>query len=125
LLLAFTIVGVVLPLAAGTALATAKDSRDGVRAAAGFEVEIDPELDARFGPRPVNAVRAAAVVEQRFPGARVIEAELDEQDGGPIWEVEFLLGGREREVNVDAVSGAILAGGEDDSDDDSGSEDDG
>lgn len=118
LLVAFTIVGVALPLAAGTALATAKDSRDGVRAAAGFDVEIDPELDARFGPRPVNAAQAAAIVEQRFPGARVVEADLDEQNGGPIWEVEFALGGGEREVNVDAVSGAVLAG------DDSGSEDD-
>lgn len=109
LLVAFTIVGVALPLVAGTALATAKDSRDGVRAAAGFDLEIDPELDARFGPRPVNAAQAAAIVEQRFPGARVVEAELDEQNGGPIWEMEFSLGGREREVNVDAVSGAILA----------------
>lgn len=109
LLVAFTIAGVALPLAAGTALANAKDSRDDVRAAAGLEVEIDPELDARFGPRPVNAVQAAAIVERRFPGARVIEAELDEQGGGPIWEMEFLLGGREREVDVDAVSGAILA----------------
>jgi uncharacterized membrane protein YkoI len=113
LLVAFTIVGVALPLAAGTALATAKDSRDDTRTAAGFELEIDPELDARFGPRPVNATQAAAIVEQRFPGARVIEAELDEENGGPIWEMEFVLGGREREVDVDAVSGAILAGDDD------------
>jgi uncharacterized membrane protein YkoI len=107
MLVAVTVAGVALPLVAGTALATAKDSRDD---SAGFEIEIDPDLDARFGPRPVNAVQAAGVVTRRFPGARVLAAELDERAGGPIWEVEFLLRGDEREVDVDAVSGAVLAG---------------
>jgi uncharacterized membrane protein YkoI len=105
LLIVVTVAGVAVPLAAGTALATADDR---ARSAAGFEIEIDPELDARFGPRPVNAVQAAAIVTQRFPGARVLEAELDERDGGPIWEVEFRLNGDEEEVDVDAVNGAIL-----------------
>jgi uncharacterized membrane protein YkoI len=104
-----TIAGVAVPLVAGTALAMAKDGREDLAGPAGFEIEIDPELDARFGPRPVNAVRAAAIVEQRFPGARVVEAELDERGGGPIWEVEFALSGDEREVDVDALSGALLA----------------
>jgi hypothetical protein len=45
------------------------------RATTNFELEIDPELDARFGPRPVNAVRAAAIIANAFPGARVTEAE--------------------------------------------------
>ena len=112
LLVAVTIAGVGVPLVVGTALASAKDSRDRSRpaATAGFEIEIDPELDARFGPRPVNAVQAAAIVTQRFAGARVVEAELDERDGGPIWEMEFILGGRDQEVDVDAETGAILAG---------------
>ncbi|MBU2666209.1 PepSY domain-containing protein [Actinoplanes bogorensis] len=118
-LVAVTIAGVALPLAAGTALATAKDSRTSSN---GFEIEIDPELDAKFGPRPVNAVRAAAIITQRFPGARVLEAELDERNGGPIWEMEFALNGREREADVDAVTGAILGSGsssdEDEDDDD-------
>lgn len=110
LLVAVTVAGVALPLAAGTALANAKDSRDDSQSSTAFEVEIDPELDARFGPRPVNAVQAAGIVGQRFPGARVLEAELDERDGGPTWEVKFTVGRGEREVYVDAVSGAILAG---------------
>ncbi|MEU7908524.1 PepSY domain-containing protein [Actinoplanes sp. NPDC049118] len=114
LLVAAGVAGVGLPLLAGTALATAKDSRDATRSPAGFEIEIDPELDARFGPRPVNAVQAGAIVTRRFPGARIIEAELDERGGGPIWEVEFSLGGDEREVDVDAVDGTILSGDDDD-----------
>lgn len=110
-LVAITVAGVGVPLVTGTALAAASDDDRVSRpaAGAGFEIEIDPELDARFGPRPVNAVAAAAVVTGRFPGARVVKAELDEEDDRPIWEVEFQLGGRENEVDVDAVTGAIRA----------------
>ncbi|GAA2529600.1 hypothetical protein GCM10010201_31080 [Pilimelia columellifera subsp. columellifera] len=43
-----------------------------------------------------------------FPCARVTEAELDERGDGPIWEMKFDLGGREREVDVDADNGAVL-----------------
>ncbi|MFV2020579.1 PepSY domain-containing protein [Micromonospora sp. LOL_023] len=110
-LAAIVAVGVGVPLVVGTAMASADDDRRVVRsgdAAARLEIDIDPELDAKFGPRPVNAVQAAQLVEQAFPGARVIEAELDEEDGGPIWEMEFILNGREREVDVDAVTGGIL-----------------
>ena len=119
LLVAVTIAGVGVPLVVGTALASAKDSRDRSRpaATAGFEIEIDPELDARFGPRPVNAVQAAAIVTRQFPGARVLEAELDERAGGPIWEMEFQLRGDENEVEVDAVTGAVLGGGDQGDDD--------
>jgi uncharacterized membrane protein YkoI len=110
LLIAVTVVGVAVPLGAGTALAMADDSAERRNTSAGFEIDIDPELDAKFGPRPVNAVQAAAIVTGRFPGARVIEAELDERAGGPIWEMEFQLRGDENEVEVDAVTGAILGG---------------
>lgn len=80
---------------------------DGRRVADGLEVEIDPELDVQFGPRRVNAAQAAAIVEAAFPGARATAAELDEEDDDPIWEVEFVRGGREDEVDVDATTGTI------------------
>ena len=125
LLVAVTIAGVGVPLVVGTALASAKDSRDRSRpTTAGFEIEIDPELDARFGPRPVNAVQAAAIVTQRFAGARVVEAELDERNGGPIWEIEFILAGRDQEVDVDAATGSILSGDDSDSIDNDDDDDD-
>lgn len=117
LLIAVTVAGVAVPLSAGTALAMADDSADRRSTSAGFEIEIDPELDAAFGPRPVNAVQAADIVARRFPGARVLEAELDERAGRPIWEMEFQLGGDKNEVEVDAVSGAILGGGDRQDDD--------
>ena len=42
------------------------------------------------------------------PGFGQTEAELDEENGGPIWEMEFVRAGREGEVDVDADTGAIL-----------------
>ena len=94
-------------------------------AAPPFEIEIDPELDAQFGPRPVNAVQAAEIVVAAFPGARVVKAELEEENGGPTWDVEFVLGGDENEVGVDAVTGQILGDdGEDDDDGDDSDDDD-
>ena len=80
---------------------------------------IDPELDAQFGPRPVNAVRAAEIVTARF-GGRVVEAELDEENGRPIWEMG-LAGAAVDEVDVDAINGAVLGGGQ--ADDEEGDDD--
>ena len=129
ILVAITVAGIGVPLITGTAIAAADDDdrRSSLAASTGaFEIEIDPELDARFGPRPVNAVRAAEIVTNQFPGARVTEAELDEVGGGPIWEVKFELGGGENEVNVDAVTGAIFGDDDDgDGDDGDGGDDDG
>lgn len=122
ILMAVAVTGVGVALGAGTSLAVANDRDDRVAAPPGgpaFELEIDPELDARFGPRPVNAVQAAGIVTGRF-GGRVVEAELDEEDGRPIWEMK-LVGADVSEVDVDATNGAILGGG----DDDAGSDDDG
>jgi hypothetical protein len=114
-LVAVTASAVGASLIAGTTLASANDREDRVATPAGappFDLEIDPELDARFGPRPVNAVQAAEIVTTRF-GGRVVEAELDEENGRPLWEMK-LAGAAVREVDVDAINGAILGGGQDD-----------
>jgi uncharacterized membrane protein YkoI len=126
-LIAITVVGIGLPLVAGTALATANDRRDRVAVPAdgpAFDLEIDPDLDAQFGPRPINAVQAADIVTSRF-GGRVVEAKLDEEDGRPIWEME-LAGASVSKVDVDAINGTIINGGEDDNRDrdDLGGDDD-
>jgi hypothetical protein len=130
-LIAVTAAGIAVPLLVGTALASAKDRDERVAvpvAGPPFELEIDPELDARFGSRPVNAVQAAAIVTARF-GGRVVEAELDEEDGRPIWEMT-LRGAAVGEADVDAVDGSILGAedsgdaGDDDPDDDGDDDDD-
>ena len=109
-LVAITVGGVALPLVAGTALASAKDGRDRVGVPAGggaaFELRIDPELDERFGPRPVNAAQAVVIATDRF-GGQAVRAELDEENGRPIWEIG-LAGGSVGEVDVDAVDGEVL-----------------
>lgn len=86
---------------------TSSDDESVARAADGtaFELEIDPELDARFGPRPVNGVRAAGIAVEAF-GGRVVAVELDEEGGRPIWEVE-LVGAAVDEIDVDAIDGRI------------------
>ncbi|WP_107501360.1 PepSY domain-containing protein [Streptomyces viridosporus] len=109
--------GVLLSVTVGAAFASAGQSERAssgeqvtVRAAsaAGFEIEIDPELDARFGPRPVNAVQAAGIVTDSRPGARVVKVELDEEGGRAVWEVEARDRGGDVEALVDAFTGRIV-----------------
>ncbi|MDK1474854.1 PepSY domain-containing protein [Streptomyces sp. 549] len=104
-------VGMAISLTAGGALASAGQTDAGATAqprAGGFEVEIDPELDARFGPRVLNAAEAADIVTARFPGARVLKVELDKDDKRPVWEVEADRAGDGFKVDVDATDGTIL-----------------
>lgn len=52
---------------------------------------------------------------QRYPGARLLEAELEEESDHYVYEVELLTdGGQVRELELDAVSGRILKDEEDD-----------
>ena len=51
----------------------------------------------------------------RYPGARLLEAELEEDDGRYEYEVELLTKeGVVREIKLDANSGALLKDEEDD-----------
>jgi len=109
--------GLLFSVTVGAAFAAAGQSEQAppgeqmsVRAAssAGFEIEIDPELDARFGPRTVNAVQAAGIVTDSRPGARVVKVELDEEDGRAVWEVEALDGNGDIEALVDAFTGQLV-----------------
>lgn len=50
----------------------------------------------------------ARIVQQRYPG-RLVEAELDEDDGIPVYEIRMLQGnGRVVELEVDARDARIL-----------------
>jgi len=51
----------------------------------------------------------------RYPGARLLEAELEEDDDVYVYEVELLTGeGVVREIKLDAASGKLLKDEEDD-----------
>lgn len=51
----------------------------------------------------------------RHPGARLLEAELEQDDGRYIYEIELLTrDGRVRELEFDAASGQLLKDEEDD-----------
>ncbi|MOA67887.1 Peptidase propeptide and YPEB domain protein [compost metagenome] len=51
----------------------------------------------------------------RHPGARLLEAELEEEDDVYVYEIELLTdGGEVRELELDAVSGRVLKDEEDD-----------
>ena len=52
---------------------------------------------------------------QRYPGARLLEAELEEEDDVYIYEVELLTAqGVVREIELDAATGSLISDKEDD-----------
>lgn len=54
-------------------------------------------------------------VRERYPAARLLEAELERSDGRYVYEIEILTrGGQVRELDVDAASAAILDDEEED-----------
>lgn len=53
-------------------------------------------------------------VMQRYPGARLLEAELEEEDGHYIYEIELLTAdGIARELELDARDGRVIEDKED------------
>ncbi|MBM7061752.1 PepSY domain-containing protein [Pseudomonas sp. UL073] len=62
--------------------------------------------------QPLDNVMAQAL--SRYPGARLLEVELEEEDDIYVYEVELLItGGVVRELEVDASDGRILKDEED------------
>lgn len=65
-------------------------------------------LDARASGAARPLAEILPLVEARF-GARVIEVELDEDDGRIVYEFELITpDGRVLEAEIDAASGAVL-----------------
>lgn len=51
----------------------------------------------------------------RYPGAKLLEAELEEEDGTYVYEVELLtVDGTVREIELNAATGQVLKDKEDD-----------
>ena len=63
---------------------------------------------------------AEQVAAPKVPGGTLHEAELEEEDGKVVWSLEYTMPGTNMvtEVEVDAVSGEILAVEQEENDDD-------
>lgn len=69
-------------------------------------------LGASFGDEPhapaVGTEEATRIVLGEFPNARILEIELDSEDGRLVYEVELVTAeGQKKEVHVNATTGRI------------------
>lgn len=55
---------------------------------------------------PLEALMQPAM--ERYPGARLLEAELEEEDDVYVYEIELLIDGVVRELEVSARDGRVL-----------------
>ncbi|THA73382.1 peptidase M4 [Streptomyces sp. A0642] len=77
----------------------------------------DDGRDAGVGTARVTAADAASSAVRAVPGT-VSEAELDDEDGGPVWELDvYGPDGVRHEVTVDADNGKVLGKHTSDGDD--------
>lgn len=78
----------------------------------------DLDQDAALRLRQEGVIQSLESLIQdalaRYPGSTLLEAELEEEDGVYVYEVELLTqGGVVRELELDARNGAILKDEED------------
>jgi uncharacterized membrane protein YkoI len=83
-------------------------------ALAGRDLDQDEALRLRQAGaiQPLDALLRPLL--ERYPGARLLEAELEEEHGRFIYELELLTHqGEVRDIELDASSGAVLEDKED------------
>lgn len=83
--------------------------------AAGRDLDQDQALALSRAGRilPLEQVLQQALA--RYPGARLLEVELEEEDGAYLYEIELLAtDGSARELELDARDGRLLKDEEDD-----------
>ena len=74
-----------------------------------LDVDQDEALRLRQSGEVMSFQAILREAEQRYPGARLLEAELDDDDGELIYEIELLTrDGVVRELEIDARSGRLL-----------------
>ncbi len=71
--------------------------------------------EARMGQKEAESTAGISIEEaikaatQKYPG-KVLEAELEDEDGAVLWELEILTAdGKKMEVQVDSRTGEVLA----------------
>ena len=74
-----------------------------------LDVDQDEALRLRQSGEVLSFQAILREAEDRYPGARLLEAELDDDDGELIYEIELLTrDGVVRELEIDARSGRLL-----------------
>lgn len=74
-----------------------------------LDVDQDEALRLRQNGEVLSFQAILRQADERYPGARLLEAELDDDDGELIYEIELLTGdGVVRELEIDARSGRVL-----------------
>ena len=79
-------------------------------AASARDISHNEVLELRRSGALVPFERLLKTVETRYPGARVLEVDLDEDDGVYLYEIEILTRDSQvRELEIDAGTGTIVA----------------
>ncbi len=88
-------------------------------------VEARPGLSDRA---QISGARALEIATARFPNGNILEAELEDEDGSLVYEVDLRIPGQRgiQEIVIDAMTGEVLSTDIDleDEDDDNGDDDD-
>lgn len=79
------------------------------------DIDQDEALRLRQQGKIMSFEKVLKIAFERYPGARLLEAELEEDDDVYIYEIELLTGeGAVRELELDARDGRVLEDEEDD-----------
>ncbi len=74
-----------------------------------LDVDQDEALRLRQSGEVLSFQAILRQADERYPGARLLEAELDDGDGELIYDIELLTDdGVVRELEIDARSGRVL-----------------
>ena len=74
-----------------------------------LDVDQDEALRLRQSGEVLSFQAILRQADERYPGARLLEAELDDDDGQLIYDIELLTDdGVVRELEIDARSGRVL-----------------
>ena len=88
---------------AGIAAADHVDYRSSVR------LQGRPDTQTMQGLTRVSLIQAAQAAQKAAPRGRLVEVELDNEDGNVVYKVKLLDGSNTRKMVIDAGNAAVLA----------------
>lgn len=83
----------------------------------GAGVASDASEDAKLLSAAKLGIVDAITIAEKIVGGTAYEAELENEDGTIVYEVEVIKDGKEFEVLIDAITGAVLSTEEEHEDD--------